>query len=190
MGRKPRESPASSETPTTLASTEVSERWSVNRKTDLAMPLLRGETLHSRVPWERLRPRWVPRIRFDWDPQYVAEAKLLAMTFTPSCEGEPERNSVIERFMRTLTEPYLYQHRVDTLEQTHAIIALQPAMPRRTDGAPDAGSGAGPIAAEGSMIARLRRSGARIRLTSHNLAALHIDVCPKTESGTSLTKLR
>ena len=47
MGKKPRESPASSETPTTLASTEVSERWSVKRKTDLAMRLLRGETLHA-----------------------------------------------------------------------------------------------------------------------------------------------
>jgi len=56
------------------------------------------------------------------------------MTFTLSCDSEPERNWVIERFMRTLTGPYLYQHRVDTLEQTPAIIALQPAMPREPMG--------------------------------------------------------
>ena len=62
MGRKPRKATASSETPTTLASTELPGRWSVQRKTDLVMRLLRGEALEavsreSQVPGHELE-RW------------------------------------------------------------------------------------------------------------------------------------
>jgi transposase InsO family protein len=56
------------------------------------------------------------RIRCDWGPQYIADAwinevKWLGMTITPSYVGEPRRNGVIERFMRTLKEQCLYLHR-------------------------------------------------------------------------------
>src|SRR6266446_10191712 len=59
MGRKPRKSTASSETPTTLAATELPERWSAQRKADLVMRLLRGEALdavsrESQVPAHEL----------------------------------------------------------------------------------------------------------------------------------------
>jgi transposase len=59
MGRKPRKATALSETPTSLASTEVPERWSAPRKTDLVMRRLRGEALdavsrESQVPAHEL----------------------------------------------------------------------------------------------------------------------------------------
>jgi transposase-like protein len=59
MGRKPRKSTASSEPPTTLAATELPERWSAQRKADLVMRLLRGEALdavsrESQVPAHEL----------------------------------------------------------------------------------------------------------------------------------------
>ena len=47
MGRRPRKSTASAETPTTLAATELPERWSAQRKADLVMRLFRGEALDA-----------------------------------------------------------------------------------------------------------------------------------------------
>ena len=47
MGTRARKSAASSETASAPASTEVPERWSVPRKTELVMRLLRGEALDA-----------------------------------------------------------------------------------------------------------------------------------------------
>ena len=59
MGRTPRKSTASSETPTTLAAMELPERGSTQWKADLVMRLLRGEDLdamsrESQVPAHEL----------------------------------------------------------------------------------------------------------------------------------------
>jgi putative transposase len=67
------------------------------------------------------------RIRCDWGPQYIADAwinevKWLGMTITPSYVGEPECNSVIERFMRTLKEQCLYLHRFQNLAEARRLI--------------------------------------------------------------------
>jgi transposase InsO family protein len=53
------------------------------------------------------------KIRSDWGPQYIADAwiievKWLGMTISPSYVGEPECNGVMEPFIRTLKEQWLY----------------------------------------------------------------------------------
>ena len=53
------------------------------------------------------------KIRCDWGPQYIADAwiievKWLGMTISPSYVGEPECNGVMEPFIRTLKEQWLY----------------------------------------------------------------------------------
>ena len=73
-----------------------------------------------------IAPIW--RIRCDWGPQYIADAwinevKWLGMTISPSYVGEPERNGVIERFMRTLKEQCLYLHQFQTLAEAQRLIA-------------------------------------------------------------------
>src|SRR5262245_26753033 len=59
-------------------------------------------------------------IRCDWGPQYIAdtwinEVKWLGCAISPSYVGEPERNGVAERFMRTLKKQSFYLHRFRTL---------------------------------------------------------------------------
>jgi hypothetical protein len=41
----------------------------------------------------------------------------------PSYVSEPECNGVIERFMRTLKEQYLYLHRLQSLVEARRIIS-------------------------------------------------------------------
>ncbi|PYN79469.1 MAG: hypothetical protein DMD96_18360 [Candidatus Rokuibacteriota bacterium] len=48
--------------------------------------------------------------------------KWLGMTITPSYDGEPECNGVIERFMRTLKEQCLYLHRFQNLAEAPRLI--------------------------------------------------------------------
>jgi hypothetical protein len=73
-------------------------------------------------------------IRCDWGPQYVADAfrvelPWLGMTHSPSFVGEPECNSVIERFLRTPKEQCVWLHRFDTLDQARAIRVRYTADP-------------------------------------------------------------
>lgn len=49
--------------------------------------------------------------------------KWLGITLSPAYVGEPECNGVVERFIRTLKEQYLYLHRFQTLEEAHRVIA-------------------------------------------------------------------
>lgn len=67
------------------------------------------------------------RIRCDWGSPYIADAwinevKWLGMTIAPSYVGEPERNGVIERFIRTLKEQRIYLYRFQTLQEARRII--------------------------------------------------------------------
>src|SRR2546425_895579 len=66
-------------------------------------------------------------LRCDWGPQYIADAwinevKWLGCTISPSYVGEPERNGVAERFMRTLKEQCIYLHQFESLEEARRII--------------------------------------------------------------------
>lgn len=66
-------------------------------------------------------------VRCDWGPQYIGDAwisevRWLGMTITPAYVGEPQCNGVIERFIRTLKEQWIYLHRFRTLEEARRII--------------------------------------------------------------------
>lgn len=54
---------------------------------------------------------------------WIHEVKWLGITLSPAYVGEPECNGVVERFIRTLKEQYLYLHRFQTLEEAHRVIA-------------------------------------------------------------------
>ena len=118
---------------------ELPERWSVQRKTELVLRLVRGESLdavlrENQVPAHELE-QWhgvfVARglvLRCDWGPQYIADAwinevKWLGCTISPSYVGEPECNGVAERFMRTLKEQCIYLHQFRSLEEARQVIA-------------------------------------------------------------------
>jgi len=86
-----------------------------------------GELIMRRELAEFLIEQRGLAIRCDWGPQYIADAwinevRWLGITISPSYVGEPACNGVIERFNRTLTEPCVYLHRFESLEQARALI--------------------------------------------------------------------
>jgi transposase InsO family protein len=46
----------------------------------------------------------------------------LGILSTPAYVGEPERNGIMERFLRTLKEECLYLHQFSNLEEARRII--------------------------------------------------------------------
>jgi len=68
------------------------------------------------------------RIRHDWGSQYTsrdfqADIRYAGLQSTPAYVGEPETNGVIERFMRTLKDQCLHQHRFRSVEEARGVIA-------------------------------------------------------------------
>ena len=68
------------------------------------------------------------KLRHDWGSQYTSgdfqgEIGFLGIESSPAFVGEPECNGVAERFMRTLREQCLYQHRFRNLEESRRAIA-------------------------------------------------------------------
>jgi putative transposase len=66
-------------------------------------------------------------VRSDWGPQYVADAFRNELAWpsiphSPSFEGAPQSNGVIEWFMRALKEQCPWLHRFDTLQEARTII--------------------------------------------------------------------
>ena len=129
MGMKPRKPATPPEPSSPATEAELPERWSVQRKSELILRLLRGEALDRWAALGRFAKDVARglRIRCDWGPQYFADAwinevKWLGMTITPSYVGEPECNGVIERLMRTLKEQCLYLHRFQNLAEARRII--------------------------------------------------------------------
>jgi hypothetical protein len=125
------------------------------------------------------------KIWCDWGPQYIADAwinevKWLGMMISPSYVGEPECNSVTERFMRTLKEQCLYLHGFTSLTEVRdhrrlhrslqRRVAHRAARPSHTFGR--AGRGAGGVTMV-TLETRSRR-GARIddRRRSHTVTSL------------------
>ncbi len=68
------------------------------------------------------------RLCRDWGPQYLADAwinelKWRGMTVSPRYVGEPERNGVMERPIRSLKEQCLYSHQFTSLAKAREVIA-------------------------------------------------------------------
>lgn len=68
------------------------------------------------------------KLRHDWGSQYTSgdfqgEVAFVGIDSSPSYVGEPECNGVAERFMRTLREQCIYQHRFRNLEEARLAIA-------------------------------------------------------------------
>jgi hypothetical protein len=125
MTKKPDRTPAPVSSP---GLPELPERWSVPRKQAVVVRLPRSEALdqvsrETQGPARELETgqrrfldggRRGLRTRGDPEERELALAKArlgevrwLGMTISPSYVGEPERNGVIERFLRTLKEQCL-----------------------------------------------------------------------------------